>query len=86
MQNGNKRLHEDDLVTSSPTKKAKILLEDEASSDEDSPPNGIGGIISMRKDDAVSDNSLRINEAYAKRFEYNRKREELHRCMPLLLG
>lgn len=30
--------------------------------------------------DNLEDVSFTINESYAKRFEHNKKREELHRC------
>jgi len=50
-----------------PTKKAKLLdnTDDEGSDDEDNQ----GGV------------SLKVNEDYARRFEYNKKRAELHRRM-----
>ncbi|PNS20166.1 hypothetical protein CAC42_5616 [Sphaceloma murrayae] len=55
-------------VAERPTKRTKLLSDDDASSSDDaggvSLPNGSG---------------LRINEEYAKRFEHNKKREERHR-------
>ncbi|KAI5308508.1 hypothetical protein KEM55_005527, partial [Ascosphaera atra] len=55
-----------------PEKKQKKLFDDE-SSDED---NGGGVALNANEGDA----GFKINEEYAKRFEYNKKREELARC------
>lgn len=54
-----------------PSKKQKKVLWDDDSSDED-------GGVSLNVD---KDGEFKINEDYAKRFEYNKKREELARCM-----
>lgn len=53
--------------------KARNLLVDsdvESSSEDES---DFGGA-------SLEEQSFRINEEYAKRFEHNKKREELHRC------
>lgn len=34
----------------------------------------------MFEDDNTEDFTFKINEGYAKKFEHNKKREELHRC------
>jgi protein KRI1 len=55
-----------------PAKKARLLensSSEESSSEEDGSKNG-----------GQRDSTLRINTDYAKRFEHNKKREELHRC------
>jgi protein KRI1 len=60
-------------VDERPAKKAKLL---DNTDDEDS-DNDAGGA------------SLKVNEDYARRFEYNKKREEQHRCMfgePVILS
>lgn len=44
------------------------LLEDSDSDSED------GGA-------QIQDTGFKVNEEYARRFEHNKKREELHRCM-----
>ncbi|KAI9736606.1 MAG: KRRI-Interacting protein 1 [Cirrosporium novae-zelandiae] len=54
-----------------PSKKVKLLDSDEESSEDESPSES-GGV---RLDNAT----LKVNEEYAKRFEHNKKREELHR-------
>ncbi|KAI5302079.1 KRRI-Interacting protein 1 [Ascosphaera pollenicola] len=54
-----------------PTKKQKKVLWDDESSDEDG-----GVLLNVDKDGEFN---LKINEEYAKRFEYNKKREELAR-------
>lgn len=56
-----------------PSKRAKFLSDDESS---DSDVEGTNG-VSLNTDAA----SFSINEDYAKRFEYNKKREEKQRCM-----
>lgn len=48
---------------------ARELLDSDASDSED------GGIVVQAAD-------LKVNESFARRFEYNKKREELQRCMP----
>lgn len=57
-----------------PSKKVKILSEDEGS-DEDSDDSTDGG---ARIDQNA--HGFNVNEEYARRFEHNKKREELHRC------
>jgi hypothetical protein len=62
---------------------------------KDDPPKGLMGKSNTQKkslldNDSDSDNESggaeignsewRINEGYARRFEHNKKREELHRC------
>ena len=54
-----------------PSKKVKILSEDEGSSDDSA-----DGGAKIDQDG----NGFKINEEYARRFEHNKKREELHRC------
>lgn len=51
-----------------PSKRARFL-----SDDEDSDQEGSNGV-------ALPDETLNINADYAKRFEYNKKREEKQRC------
>lgn len=61
-----------------PLKKTKALLEDEDISDgESSTSNGSGGIAINGHESLSNGQDFKINEAYAKRFEHNKKREEL---------
>ena len=50
-----------------------LVSSDSESSSEDESEGG-GALL--------EDESFKINEEYAKRFEHNKKREELHRCGP----
>jgi protein KRI1 len=50
-----------------PAKRAKLIQDESESSDESSDNDGGVPI-------------LKVNEEYARRFEHNKKREEMHRC------
>ena len=57
---------------------AKVLLDDSTS--EDGSEDGISGGVPLHEDsDHTPEQGLRVNEVYARRFEHNKKREELHR-------
>ncbi|KAL8796836.1 MAG: hypothetical protein Q9195_000919 [Heterodermia aff. obscurata] len=57
-------------------KRAKLLLDDENSDSDCSQMRG----VSISKGSATSDNpGFTVNEEFARRFEHNKKREELHR-------
>lgn len=56
-----------------PSKKSRTLLDDDSSSDSGSESGGV------RIDN--NDNGFKINEEYARRFEYNKKREERQQRM-----
>ena len=59
-------------------KRAKLLLDDENSDSDGSQMRG----VSISKGSANSGNTgFTVNEEFARRFEHNKKREELHRCM-----
>lgn len=73
---GNKRLSSHLLTDSSPPKKPKLLLDD-PSSDEDAPPTSGGAKVTLKGTDGVHDGHFQINEEYARRFEHNKRREEL---------
>ena len=60
-----------------PRKRVKVLLDDESSS-EDSETSG--GIVLDQKSAVTNGIGFKINEEYARRFEHNQKRAELHRC------
>lgn len=55
-----------------PSKKPRKLMED---SDSDSDSDSQGGVSVAPGAD------FKINEEYARRFEYNKKREERQQCM-----
>jgi len=72
------QLLSEDPTSSESQHKPKIIFSDSEDSDSGDTqeyhsavelPDGGGG------------HKLRINEEYARRFEHNKKREELHRCM-----
>lgn len=63
-----------------PSKRQKKALLDASDSESD------GGVSTKRKgifDEDGSSNAftLKVNEGYARRFEHNKKREEIQRCM-----
>lgn len=60
-----------------PAKKARMLLEN--SSDDDSDDNS-GGVALKNGISASDDTGFKVNAEYARRFEYNKKREELQKC------
>jgi protein KRI1 len=59
-----------------PTKRPRKLLED--SSSESEADDGHGGVLGTGS--AAEAPAFKINEEYARRFEYNKKREELQQC------
>lgn len=63
-----------------PSKKARKLLDDDSASDSGDESGGVP-IGKQSEDD-----SFNINEEYARRFEYNKKREEMQKCMSLLFS
>jgi protein KRI1 len=56
-----------------PSKKMRKLLDEDSSSDSGDDAGG----VSIGKS---PDSSFKINEDFARRFEYNKKREEVARC------
>lgn len=58
-----------------PSKKQRKLLDDESSSDSGDESGGVP--IGMQ---SPEDSGFKINEEYARRFEHNKKREELQKC------
>jgi hypothetical protein len=55
------------------TEKIKPSLLEDSDSASSSDDDSVGGA-------KLEDGSFKINEEYAKRFEHNKKREELHKC------
>lgn len=64
-----------------PQKRVKGLLDEDCSSEHDQSTSGsAGGVrISERKASPAED-GFKINENFARRFDHNKKREELQRC------
>jgi protein KRI1 len=60
-----------------PAKKARMLLDN--SSDDDSDDNS-GGVALKNGSVTSKDPSFKVNAEYARRFEYNKKREERQQC------
>lgn len=58
---------EEPLADGPPAKRTKVFSDDEGSDDDGQ--NGVS-----------LDNAFTINEDYARRFEYNKKRQEKERC------
>lgn len=66
-----------------PQKRTKLLLDNE-SSDKDS--DSSGGVSINEDGKNIATNGFTVNQDFARRFEHNKKREELHRCtFPCLL-
>jgi len=72
------QLLSEDLTSSESHRKPKIIF-------SDSEDSGSGDTqeyhSAVELPDGGDGHKLRINEEYARRFEHNKKREELHRCM-----
>ena len=62
-----------------PTKKPRRMLLDDRSSEDESGEH-LGGVTLDNADDLLRQPSFKINEEYARRFEHNKKREELQHC------
>lgn len=79
---GTKRVAHAASQDEQPRKKARALLQDEDTSDEDSGASGdSGGVAVNGHDDSLPKfTGFSINEDFARRFEHNKKRAELHRC------
>jgi protein KRI1 len=66
--NGTKKIKQDTKNPNQAEARANLLVDSDSGSDEEE----AGG--------APLENGFKINEEYAKRFEHNKKREELQRC------
>lgn len=62
-----------------PSKKARKLLDDDSSSDSGDESGG----VPIGKQ---SDSAFKVNEDYARRFEHNKKREEMQKCTFILIS
>jgi protein KRI1 len=71
--NSNKKVKQEGLQS---TKKPNLL--DDSDSDSSSEDGSVGGA-------KLEEAEFKVNEEYAEKFEYNKKREELHRCQSVSL-
>lgn len=63
-----------------PAKRMKPLLEeDDTSNEEDQLPNLGGGVLVGSGDSETGDHGFKVNHEFARRFEHNKKREELQK-------
>ena len=62
-----------------PQKKRKVLFHDDDSTDDNDVSSPLGGVIVKENVGSFGESDLQVNEDYARRFEYNKKREELRR-------
>ena len=76
--NDNKRKWDQMAKEASTATHVKSLFSGTAAKDLD--PGVEGGVRLPLDQKAKSEAGLKINEAYARRFEHNKKREELQRC------
>jgi len=76
-----KRKVESQTEAHRPQKKARTLLESDGSDEEtgtSSPPGGVAVTNGTKIDEG---DTFQVNKEFARRFEHNKEREELHRCM-----
>lgn len=63
-----------------PTKRLKTLLvEDDFSDEEDSVSGNKRGVPAWNDESDTGGQGLKVNHEFARRFEHNKKREELHK-------
>lgn len=63
-----------------PSKRARKLLDDDSSSDSGDESGGVP--IGKQSPD---DSAFKVNEDYARRFEHNKKREEMQKCTSIFI-
>lgn len=77
--NGSKRQEYEHVESERPTKRLKGLLEQEDTSDEGSVPSNDKGVPARNDQPEATVHGFKVNFEYARRFEHNKKREELHK-------
>lgn len=65
-----------------PQKRRKVLFNDEDSANDSDSSGQPGGVTVTQHRDISKGASLQVNEGYARRFEYNKRREEFRRRKP----
>ena len=79
--NGNKRRIFQDEKSVRPQKRTKTLLNEDSSSEGEDSSSRATQVISQEQDEYKSNgHGFTINQEYARRFEYNKKREEQQKC------
>lgn len=58
-------------------KRTRILLDSDVSDDSSSE---VSGGVNINPTDSMQDDLLNINQDFARRFEYNQRRAEIHQC------
>ena len=69
------------LEPSSPHKRVKLLSDDESSASDSTTSSRAGGVAIPESTKSTKNKGFTINSEYARRFEHNKQREELHRRM-----
>ena len=69
-----------EVADESPRKRTKLLMDDDSSDNSDSSDRS-GGVALELKLAPVIENGFKVNEEYARRFEHNQRRAEIHRCI-----
>ena len=75
-EKNSKRMLHDNVEKGPPQKKRRQLLELEDSSEE--------GDAGVEDREQILGDDFHVNKEFAKRFEYNKKREELSKCEELI--
>lgn len=70
---------QDTTIVGRPEKRNKGLLEDDSSEESDFLDMS-GGVTVKHKQSRSDTGSFKVNEEYARRFEHNQRRAEIHRC------
>ena len=78
-QPNGKRSLNSPLASGPPQKKRKVLLGDEESTDKSDDSSYPGEVFVNHNEVSSEGCGLQVNEDYARRFEYNKRREELGR-------
>lgn len=61
--------------------KAKLITDSDSDSDSDTPASFHSANETPPADENENAGGFKINAEYARRFEHNKKREELQRCL-----
>ena len=76
-----KRKDSESVEVERPHKRLKALLdEDDTSAEGDSSSSNVEGVLVQENRVAPIDHGFTVNQEFARRFEHNKKREELQRC------
>lgn len=70
----------EELESERPKKRSKTLLEEDDTSDQDKSVSRDDPVAHVRNDEAeTSSHGFKVNHEFARRFEHNKQREELHK-------